>query len=709
MRFPSNTPDVRWASVALILVGAAVLVLPGAPLLAPGAPRELRPPSVRTSIGDAPGSDLPTSSAAARRSVEEGRPAAVRPAAGAVNPYRAATTEPAAMGVADYGIDGSGAPYNYSTSEFVGEVQLGSVEVDSTGGAGRLLGIQLNVVLTIGPSAHPYVYWVRFAPWVNASDDVLTLQNEVFNLTTSATANPSPISGRGSINTAESDQYQYTPPCSSSYPGNCATLKLPTGLQLRAVSEDAGGLPGIEIAYDLGAGWISEDNISFPSLRGLPDHDFVVNGSVYTPTGLYYDAELVVGGPYHGYVQTDNGSRILLTLEEFNGHDLQAVPNAWDFGADSSNTFDNATATASTEGGLPADQVGGGGGTLGPLYAVENESMVSVVGIPSNGTLLIDGTSLDYTAGEALVELNPGSSTLELVVNGTVLASKSFTFTAGEVTTVSLDAFYPVTIREAGLPSGDPWSIVWQGAPTTSTQDAITVMALNGSYELRVGNVTGFVCNATSELVVVRGAGTVWLGWSPFLFEVTFAETGLPRGTVWWVTMNDQTARGPTSMLNVSAGNGTYAYGVGAPFTYVTSSPTGNVTVQGPPAPISVQFGIRSAFLAGTVWPGTASLSIDGSPVPLSSGAFDSAVVPGRYSIHVAADGYVTWSGNVTTTPGNATELQLVLNATRPSGPPPVGRPGLDPLGAVGVLLGGAVIVASVIVLARRRQRDRTG
>ncbi len=632
-----------------------------------------------------------------------GRPDSPMPAV--VNPYLFESDEPAAIGVADYGLTASGVAYNYSTPEFVGTASIGSVAVASSGGAGKLLGIQLNLVLSLGPTGHPYVYWVRFAPWVNASTDVLTLQNEVFNLTSTSTDNPSPISGRGAINTAEADQYQYTPPCSSSYPGNCAALSFPALMQLRAVSQDVDGVPGLAIAYNLGRGWISEDNISFPSLSGLADRDFVVNGSGYTPTGLFYDAEFVLGGPYHGYTQTNLGSTIQLSLDEFNGHNLQVVPNAWNFGAESSNRFQNASTVVSAANASPADQVGAGSGKLGRLYSTSNESTVTVVGVPTSGVLTVDGSPLNYSGGEAVVELAPGRVALQLVSNGSVLASRNVTLTAGEVTTISMNAFYPIEIEEAGLPPGANWSIDWAGEILSSNLSHLVILALNGSYTLRVENVTGFTCNFTVEPVRVLGPGVVRLGWSPFLFVVPFDETGLTSGTSWWVTMDNQTARGVGPTLNVSAGNGSYAFTVGAPYAFVPWSATGNVSVDGPPGPVQVGFNYRLSFLAGSVRPSAAIVSIGGSSVAVDSGTFNDSVLPGTYFVSVSDLGYVTWSRNVTTTPGNTTELAIALNAT-PSAEKlsPESAPGPDwTLVEVASVTAVATVVGVAIILLRRR------
>lgn len=68
----------------------------------------------------------------------------------AVNPYLAYRNEPAPMGLAEYGITPNGTGVNLSTSEFLGSATIGALDASSTGGAGHLIGVQLNAVLSIG-------------------------------------------------------------------------------------------------------------------------------------------------------------------------------------------------------------------------------------------------------------------------------------------------------------------------------------------------------------------------------------------------------------------------------------------------------------------------------------------------------------------------------------------------------------------------------
>jgi hypothetical protein len=628
-----------------------------------------------------------------------------------VNPYAVYTHEPAPMGVADYGVNASGDAYNYSTTEFVGIARITNLSAGSTSGAGNLLGIQLDVVLELGTPTQPYDYWVRFAPWVNATTDVLTLQNEVFNFTSRATANPSPISGLGAINTMESDQYQYTPPCDSgAYPGNCEALPLPATLELRAESSDWGGVPTEELSYSLGGAWYAEDNITFPSHANLPDHNFVVDGRGYLPVG-FADAEFVLGGPYAGYGQVNRGSAIQMGLEWLNGHNLEAIPNAWNFGSDTNNAVSNVTAgrAGSGPGGIPQDGIGTGSGSLGRLYTSSEMAQVTLIGGPPNGTVGVNGTPVAYTGGSAVLEVEPGPYTLTLLENGSAIDWANRTFTAGENVTVNLTVPEVVTLTESGLPSGANWSVAWGPSVYNSSSPAIEVPTVNGSYDVSVLPVSGYVTQFGNHVVVVHGSEGLSVFWHSFLWNATFGETGLPAGVDWWLQLDGRTTP-PTAngSFVLEEPNGTYSFQVGAPYAYVGAEPSGVLNI----SPTSLSFGfeflVRVSYIVGSATPVSVALTIDGIGIPLQDGSFNATVAPGVHTLTASAAGYVSREISVTSTPGNSTVVAIALNRTATS-PPVAGGSGSSLSGSDELLLvGGAIGVAAVAAIgwiAWRRSR----
>jgi hypothetical protein len=74
-----------------------------------------------------------------------------------VNVYLGYKSEPAPMGIADYGVNQSGA-YQYSTSSFLGVVKVNSLSTQDTA-RDSSMGVQLNINLVFQTSASQvYVY-----------------------------------------------------------------------------------------------------------------------------------------------------------------------------------------------------------------------------------------------------------------------------------------------------------------------------------------------------------------------------------------------------------------------------------------------------------------------------------------------------------------------------------------------------------------------
>ena len=203
-------------------------------------------------------------------------------------------------------------------------------------------------------------------------------------------------------------------------------------------------------------------------------------------------------------------------------------------------------------------------------------------------------------------------------------------------------AIYNLTFEETGLPNGTFWSValagdssnggwgngsggdlapVWYGWQWNgSANTTVNFTVYPGTYGFSVGNVSGngtlFVPSPANGTVTVNGTNvTVDIAFSTvLLYNVTFAETGLPNGTWWYVNL-DANASGP--LFNGSTGpsvgfelpNGTYTFSVGAgssgPFfgpacynvtgngtggPYVPTPANGTVVVDGSNVTVNISF-----------------------------------------------------------------------------------------------------------------------
>ena len=221
------------------------------------------------------------------------------------------------------------------------------------------------------------------------------------------------------------------------------------------------------------------------------------------------------------------------------------------------------------------------------------------------------------------------STTLTLsLVNGTwqytvAAANPSYRATSGSFTvrgaarsvSITFAAYYSVTFTESGLPSGTSWQVTVDGV----TQKAVAGISImfsepNGSYAYQIGDVSGWHQSAVpySGTVTVRGSPIAYptLAFVQVLYTVTFLESGLPAGTLWFVNItNGSSFHGTNSTLVFTEPNGTFGYQVTSP-GYSASPSSGTFVVSGAPSVVGVTFTLvtfsvtftESGLPGGTSW-----------------------------------------------------------------------------------------------------------
>jgi hypothetical protein len=185
-------------------------------------------------------------------------------------------------------------------------------------------------------------------------------------------------------------------------------------------------------------------------------------------------------------------------------------------------------------------------------------------------------------------------------------------------------------------------------------------------------------------------------------YTVTFTETGLPSGTMWYLNVTGQTpviSIGATA--SISLPNGTYDYGIATGAMYAATSPGGAVTVAGAASRESITFvgafeitfnrpsgtpvgGSWTVYLNSTTGPGIVRTTSSGSlAIRMPNGTYSySIVVPGSPSLTTRGT-VVVQGSNVVANPSSATPSTFL------------GFPG-----ATGYYLLAAVIVGLVVALA---------
>jgi YVTN family beta-propeller protein len=174
-----------------------------------------------------------------------------------------------------------------------------------------------------------------------------------------------------------------------------------------------------------------------------------------------------------------------------------------------------------------------------------------------------------------------------VTVNGGTV-STTITFTAVPPPT------YDVTFTETSLPAGTSWLVTLAGTTQTSTGSTITFSKPDGTYAYTMGQVAGSTVSPSSGSVTVNGGSAsvsiTFTAVPPPTYPVSFAETGLPAGTSWSVTLAGTTQTSTTGTIVFSEADGTYAYSIASVSGYTASPSSGSVTVNGVGVSTSITF-----------------------------------------------------------------------------------------------------------------------
>ncbi len=211
--------------------------------------------------------------------------------------------------------------------------------------------------------------------------------------------------------------------------------------------------------------------------------------------------------------------------------------------------------------------------------------------------------------------------------------------------------YHVLVFPERGLPKGTSWTVTVNGtnastdafnATFTTNGSKMSFAVAPGNYTYVVTHLPGYTINLPSGALDAVGSNVhVHLKFTVAKLAVTFAETGLPNGTGWAITIGTKThgSTHPTVVFDLP--NGTYSYAI-HPKAGWTTTYTGTFTVNGSSVNLSAVF-VRytyaltfteSGLANGTNW----SVTLAG--VTLTAAAPNAIVFEkpnGSYSFSVAA------------------------------------------------------------------------
>jgi peptide/nickel transport system substrate-binding protein len=469
--------------------------------------------------------------------------------------YRNHPTEPAPMGIADYGIGPNG-PYKYATNDSVGIVTIASLSTYSSLNE-TATTFQLNVNLVFNTSYGQYVYWIQDVVFIDTSSLRVAFIDNVWNSSaTRANMSASGVSGNGQVefvNFGSYNQSFYYDWANKSLPYN-DILTYPTTITFHVTSGiNSYGEPTVSFAYDDGYGLITYDTVTFTNVTGLTSlTGFEVNGFNYNPAGLFYDSELMLGGGGDGVSTTDVQSDVRLQLEYWNGHNYQNVPNAYNFGSDTAEKIDNVTSAFSyyPGNGTIFAKILSGAGQLGELYNQFQTGAIDIISPLASGTLYVTNASvpnatawqIPFVSGKVTVTLYPGYYDLQLYNQyGELFDQGNFTVSAGKILYLQAPFSRPATHNIAAISAVSAKTVIGKGF-----SDNVTVLVADKGDYAETFNVTTY---ANSTVIGTKQVSLNATDQTTLTF--TWNTSGFARGNYTIKAVAD-TVQGETDILDNS-------------------------------------------------------------------------------------------------------------------------------------------------------------
>ncbi len=270
-----------------------------------------------------------------------------------------------------------------------------------------------------------------------------------------------------------------------------------------------------------------------------------------------------------------------------------------------------------------------GSTTVSVYYPTLYNSSVylSVTGLPAGVTAsfssnVVDPSPNNKTAGTSTLTINTAATTTPntytLTVTGVNYNKNSNTHgNLTNITTLILTISPPPNVKftETGLPSGTKWYVnLSNGQSFSSTTTTISFNEGPGTYTYSVatGDKEYAPSPATGSFTAGPGVVSESVTFSLVTYSVTFTESGLPSGTIWYVNITGGASHSSTtSTITFSEPNGTYSYSIATGNKeYAPSPASGSFTVNGAVVSESITFSLvtyrvtftESGLPPSTIW-----------------------------------------------------------------------------------------------------------
>ena len=341
-----------------------------------------------------------------------------------------------------------------------------------------------------------------------------------------------------------------------------------------------------------------------------------------------------------------------------------------------------------TESGLPS----------GTEWYVNVSGQTSMSGLTATLSRSLLNGSYDFTIATINKLYEPDTYNPAFTVNGQAVS----------IFVQFSKTLYYATFSEVGLPSGTQWEVTLNGTRLSSTLSSMSFSVSNGTYKFTVENLTSFLPTPYNGSVTVNGAGVN----IPITFKtnltITFVETGLAKGKVWFVTFNGTQKSSSTTTIGFYISTiGVYSFTIGK-LSYWSISPSNGTINVTQNESVAIDFNriyaltfIASGLPSGTAWTvnygGTIYSATTGSG---GAGTEINVTVPqGNVLMYVYANGYYSNPSTYNSYVGNNQTVKVTFT---PAASSPFNVFANGDL-MIFIIIFAGVLAVVVILLLRRR------
>ncbi len=351
-----------------------------------------------------------------------------------VNLFSCKYSEPAPMGIVDYGVSSYGNVYNISTNSIQSSITLNNLLTNLSGDYNA--SIQLNVNVMLKYQNRTQAYFAQNVIFIDTKNKHVNFIDNVWNDSgINASLDSRLIKGNGTVSPSIKN-YTYYFYQAKNQNGDNITLRNNQTVYLRTNSSiSKNGTPEIIFSYNDGYGWVEYDKVNLLINEKIKNYSIIISGFNYTPSYNFYDAGIIIGGPGNGYNTTLMSGSAELTLSYWNGNNFQDVQDTYDFGCDTEEGINNAIISPSfyNDGLLYANISSGKNFYLGSLWSM-NSSDIGILYVNSSFDNIIisfnkDGHVFNQSLkdGKGEFTMEAGTYIINAYLNSNKIYSENYT------------------------------------------------------------------------------------------------------------------------------------------------------------------------------------------------------------------------------------------------------------------------------------------